>query len=394
MIVDSTALPEQAVGDIVNSAFQSAGQRCSALRMLYLQEDTADIVLEMLYGAMDELVIGKPWAFSTDIGPVIDQQAKQNIEKHISRARKDGRVLKTFEVPETGHFVAPTVIKVNGIADLQEEVFGPVLHVATFDAESLDSIVDDINAKGYGLTFGLHTRIDDRVESITTRLNVGNMYINRNQIGAVVGSQPFGGEGLSGTGPKAGGPEYIRRFMQVKESSSLKTEAVSNTPTVSIEALQQAINSLPSASKTPLYAADLPGPTGESNRLSTYARGVVLCLGPTAEEASEQASIASEFGCSVLVVAPEQIEDNDTQIILGQINLADLEIIDGIDAVALWGDDSSMRSARRALAARSGAILPLIYDKVDLIERSVIERHICIDTTAAGGNASLLAASS
>ena len=399
MIVDSTALPEQAVGDIVNSAFQSAGQRCSALRMLYLQEDTAEIILKMLYGAMDELVIGQPWNFNTDIGPVIDLASKENIEAHIDKAKGDGRVMKTLAVPKTGHFIAPTVIKVNGIADLQEEIFGPVLHVATFKADEIDTIVDDINAKGYGLTFGLHTRIDDRVESIITRLKVGNMYINRNQIGAVVGSQPFGGEGLSGTGPKAGGPEYVRRFMSIESPQQAPAAEVQSQPgsanAISLEALQTAISGLPAAKSTPIFAIDLPGPTGESNHLSTYARGVILCLGPTAADALEQATIAAEFGCTVLMVTAEANQsDSDIPSLIGEINLPDLEQIDGIDAVALWGNENNMRLARKALAARNGAILPLIHNKVDLIERSVLERHICIDTTAAGGNASLLAESS
>ena len=409
MIVDSTALPEQAVRDILNSAFQSAGQRCSALRMLYLQEDTADIVLEMLYGAMDELIVGKPWFFATDIGPVIDLQAKQNIERHITKARKDGRVLKSFIVPSSGYYIPPTVIKVGGIGDLQEEIFGPVLHVATFSADQIDSIVDDINAKGYGLTFGLHTRIDDRVESITTRLNVGNMYINRNQIGAVVGSQPFGGEGLSGTGPKAGGPEYIRRFMKMDrmqqpttadinampDSVRAANDAVITDVVINIEELQKAVTALPKPNKKPLYATELPGPTGESNRLSTFSRGVILCLGPTLEQAAEQANIAQEFGCSVLMVTPEQAAGHEEiSALVGTVNLQDLEFIDGIDAVAFWGDDAQMGMSRQVLASRTGPIIPLIYDKVDLIERSVIQRHICIDTTAAGGNASLLAASS
>ena len=399
MIVDSTALPEQAVGDIINSAFQSAGQRCSALRVLYIQEDTSDIVLKMLYGAMDELVIAQPWDFDTDIGPVIDLQAKQNIEAHIEIAKQEGRVLKSLAIPETGTFVAPTVIKVDGIADLEEEIFGPVLHVATFAAEEIDSIVDDINTKGYGLTFGLHTRIDDRVESITTRLKVGNIYINRNQIGAVVGSQPFGGEGLSGTGPKAGGPEYVKRFMMASNSPEITanvTEAsIGNTTTITFEALQQAINELPAASVNSLRAVELPGPTGESNRLSTYARGTVLCLGPSADDAIDQANLAIASGCSALMITPQQPESHqDIPAIAGQINLQDIERIDGIDAIAFWSNDSEMRVARQALAARKGAILPLMYDKADVLERCILERHICIDTTAAGGNASLLAESS
>ncbi len=217
MIVDSTALPEQAVRDILASAFQSAGQRCSALRMLYLQEDTAERTLAMLYGAMDQLELGNPWDFSVDVGPVIDHKAKAKMEAYIAGFAERGAVLHQLETPERGIFVPPTVLKVHGIADLKEEIFGPVLHVATFKAEELDSVITAINASGYGLTFALHTRIDGRVEDIAARIRAGNIYVNRNQIGAVVGSQPFGGEGLSGTGPKAGGPNYLGRFWRPAE---------------------------------------------------------------------------------------------------------------------------------------------------------------------------------
>ena len=213
MIVDSTALPEQAVRDILASAFQSAGQRCSALRMLYVQEDVADRVLEMLAGAMDELSVGDPWLLSSDVGPVIDAEAKAVIDAHCDALTAKGRLLKRLDPPETGRFVPPSVFRLDGIEDLEREIFGPVLHVATFDAEEIDAVVDAVNARGYGLTFGLHTRVDARVQRIVDRVDVGNVYVNRNQIGAVVGSQPFGGEGLSGTGPKAGGPHYVARFM-------------------------------------------------------------------------------------------------------------------------------------------------------------------------------------
>jgi len=220
MIVDSTALLERAVSDVVVSAFQSAGQRCSALRMLYIQEDVADDFLTMLYGAMEQLTVGDPWQLDTDVGPLISADAQRDIQAYVEAAEQRNAVLKKISTPAQGHFVAPTVIKVNGIADLRKEIFGPVLHVATFNAGEINQIVNHINASDYGLTFGLHTRIDDRVEKITTGLQVGNIYINRNQIGAVVGSQPFGGEGLSGTGPKAGGPHYLKRFVSADRLQS------------------------------------------------------------------------------------------------------------------------------------------------------------------------------
>ena len=213
MIVDSTALPEQAVRDIVASAFQSAGQRCSALRILYIQREVEGRILEMLFGAIDELRLGDPWYLATDIGPVIDDEARDRIEAHCRRAEFEGRLLKRAAAPAIGRFAPPTVLRVDGIGALDDEIFGPVLHVASFAAEGIDRVVDDINAAGYGLTFGLHTRIDDRVQHVVDRVRAGNIYVNRNQIGAVVGSQPFGGEAESGTGPKAGGPHYVRRLL-------------------------------------------------------------------------------------------------------------------------------------------------------------------------------------
>ena len=170
MIVDSTALPEQAVRDILASSFQSAGQRCSALRVLYVQRDVAGSLLKMLFGAMDELVLGDPKHLSTDVGPVIDKAAADTILAHVEAARAEGRILKELVVPAEGTFIAPTVIEVTGIADLDREIFGPVLHVATYAAEDLDAVIDAINASGYGLTFGMHSRIDDRIEQVTSRI--------------------------------------------------------------------------------------------------------------------------------------------------------------------------------------------------------------------------------
>lgn len=265
MIVDSTALPEHAVRDIVQSAFQSAGQRCSALRCLYVQDDVADKVIHMLKGAMDELKLGDPWALSTDVGPVIDDDARTTIQDHIDAARTQGRIIHELGLPAHGTFVAPTVIKVDGIADMTREIFGPVLHVATFKAGGLDRVIADINATGYGLTFGLHTRIVDRVQQVVKQIDAGNVYVNRNQIGAVVGSQPFGGEGLSGTGPKAGGPTYMPRFAAAVEVQPIQTA----DPT------------------------DLPGPTGESNRISALPRGPIACLGP---DAPAQADAVTALG--------------------------------------------------------------------------------------------------
>ncbi len=384
MIVDSTALPEQAIRDILASAFQSAGQRCSALRMLYLQEDVAEDFLEMLFGAMDELVVGDPWVLATYVGPVIDEKARASIVAHIETARAEGRVLKQITAPESGIFVAPTVIQVTGITDLKQEIFGPVLHVAAFKAAEIDAVVDAINASGYGLTFGMHSRIDDRVEQVTSRLRVGNIYVNRNQIGAVVGAQPFGGEGLSGTGPKAGGPNYVPRFTKSGgiEGGPLAGDIADTTR------VQAALDRAQRVKPPLLSRQTLPGPTGESNQLSNYGRGTVLCLGPGPDLAEKQVEIAVANGCQAVVVAAGSAEIGGIDGVLAPGDLARLT---GFDVVALWADTPDQRAARVALASRPGRILALACG-LDLAEKCRVERHICIDTTAAGGNASLLAA--
>ena len=215
MIVDSSALPEQVTRDVVASAFQSAGQRCSALRVLYLQDDVADSMLAMIRGAFEALVIGSPEDLATDVGPVIDAEAKAKLDAHVAAMKRKGHAVWQRQLPaecKAGHFVAPAIIEIGSIRDLAGENFGPVLHVARFKAEELAQVIEDINAVGFGLTLGLHSRIDATRKLVEAKARVGNFYVNRNQIGAVVGSQPFGGEGLSGTGPKAGGPHYLARF--------------------------------------------------------------------------------------------------------------------------------------------------------------------------------------
>jgi RHH-type proline utilization regulon transcriptional repressor/proline dehydrogenase/delta 1-pyrroline-5-carboxylate dehydrogenase len=384
MIVDSTALPEQAVRDIVASAFQSAGQRCSALRMLYVQRDIADSLKEMLFGAMDALTLGDPWWLANDVGPVIDPAAREKITAHIEAARREGRLLKQLEAPENGWFVGPAAIAVGGIEDLAEEIFGPVLHIATFEAGEIDALVDRINARGYGLTFGLQTRIDSRVEQVTARVHAGNMYINRNQIGAVVGAQPFGGEGLSGTGPKAGGPRYLPRFAA---APGPQLDLPPLTRIAGRSEVEAALAALPRVTELPLDTLTMPGPTGESNVLSTYARGRVLCLGPTVEAAMQQAQAAQSEGCASLIVVPGA---KGAHAIDGFIERADLAQITGFDALAVWSTSDDQRAIRKALAARDGAILPLFTEE-HFAQRCVHERHVCIDTTAAGGNVSLLA---
>ncbi len=224
MIVDATALPEQVVDDAVMSAFRSAGQRCSALRLLAVQEDVADRVIAMLVGAAEELCIGDPRDPATHAGPVIDAEARARLEAHIAHMTRVARVHYAGRAPSQGFYVAPHIFEIGAPGDLAEEVFGPVLHVVRYKASGLDALLDAIDASGYGLTLGVHTRIDALATHIAERLAVGNVYVNRNMIGAVVGVQPFGGAGLSGTGPKAGGPDYLRRFGQ-EQTVSINTAA-------------------------------------------------------------------------------------------------------------------------------------------------------------------------
>ena len=211
MIVDATALPEQVTDDVITSAFRSAGQRCSALRLLCVQEDVAARVIEMIEGAARALVVGDPREIATHVGPVIDAEAKDKLDRWVA-AHKDRVIFRHEGAPSAGTYIAPTIIALDSARDLTEEVFGPILHVVRWRADELDQLLDDIAANGYGLTLGIHSRIDDTAEHIMRRLANGNIYVNRNMIGAVVGTQPFGGSGLSGTGPKAGGPNYLRRF--------------------------------------------------------------------------------------------------------------------------------------------------------------------------------------
>jgi len=421
MIVDSTALPEQAVRDILASAFQSAGQRCSALRVLYVQKDVEKKMLEMLKGAMEALTIGDPWQISTDVGPVIDDEAQSSIREYCTTMGLQGRLIAKLEAPKDGRFVAPHVFRVKGIEEMEREVFGPVLHVASFDADGIDAVIAAINRKGYGLTFGLHTRIEGRVQHFVDGIHAGNIYVNRNQIGAVVGSQPFGGEGLSGTGPKAGGPHYLRRFRKGPEAGTeiaeghkvTATELADNLPEPTlggwstrpdrIAILRKHLRgkgaaAIGAAAAIDFGQVDLPGPTGEANTLSLSPRGRVLCLGPDADTLLAQTIQALAAGNAVLAVAP------GAPAALSALTGKGLPLaaIDGrpdpvearslrVDVVAFSGKPEAARIVRKVIANRSGPIVPLVSEVLNPAAYAH-ERAVCVDTTAAGGNASLLAA--
>jgi RHH-type proline utilization regulon transcriptional repressor/proline dehydrogenase/delta 1-pyrroline-5-carboxylate dehydrogenase len=368
MIVDSSALAEQVVADALASAFDSAGQRCSALRVLCLQEDIAPEMLAMLEGAMRELTVGDPRRLAVDVGPVIDADARAALVAHVDRMRSAGlRVVELTLPPEcaSGTFVAPTLVDLGGIgglAHLSREVFGPVLHVVRWKRGELVALVDAINATGYGLTHGIHTRIDETVAAILARVEAGNVYVNRNIVGAVVGVQPFGGHRLSGTGPKAGGPLYLRR---------LARNAVAPVPTAPIA---------------------LPGPTGETNTLEFHPRGVVLCIARDERTLVAQAKAALALGNKVRMLRePIALAARD------HLEPIDIVLTDTLDATAIDAvllDVSADRACRvRAeLAASSGPIVPVVVWSRGGCDwsRLVVERTVTVNTAAAGGNAALL----
>lgn len=419
MIVDSTALPEQAVEDILQSAFASAGQRCSALRILYLQDDIAEGMLRMLRGAMDSLTITDPWDPACDVGPLIDEVARQA----ISKASEQYRTVHQLAAPENGFFFAPRLIEVGGIADVQEEIFGPVLFVARYKASELSRVLDDINASGYGLTFAMHSRLVERTERSVARLRIGNVYINRNQIGAVVQSQPFGGEGLSGTGPKAGGPHYLSAFVRQQREDKALFAVVSESTEPGSTSLGEAWSKLDNRQwlqnperlqllqkvrldtkvleKLPdTGPVIMPGPTGERNRYSLQALNKVLCLGPMPEHALEQAMLALTAGSAVLLACPADAALQDriaqlkklgapVELISCNPDASEVAALDQLEAVCWWWQGRLSRELRQALAGRAGPVVRLIQADSPLVS-FFHERHVCNDTTRAGGNIELM----
>ena len=428
MIVDSSALTEQVVVDVLASAFDSAGQRCSALRVLCLQDDVADHTLKMLRGAMAECRMGNPGRLTTDIGPVIDEEAKANIERHIQAMRAKGRPV--FQAVrensddarewQTGTFIAPTLIELESFDELQKEVFGPVLHVVRYTRNNLGSLIEQINASGYGLTLGVHTRIDETIAQVTGSAHVGNLYVNRNMVGAVVGVQPFGGEGLSGTGPKAGGPLYLYRLLanrpenalgitlarqdadypvdaQLKAALVQPLEALSEwaTDRPALRTLCQQFGELAQAGTQRL----LPGPTGERNTWTLLPRERVLCIADDEQDALVQVAAVTSVGS--LILWPDDTFHRDLAkrlpaAVSGRIQFAKADNIatQPFDAVIFHGDSDQLRALCEAVAAREGAIVSVQGfargESNILLERLYIERSLSVNTAAAGGNASLM----
>ncbi|WP_192246612.1 trifunctional transcriptional regulator/proline dehydrogenase/L-glutamate gamma-semialdehyde dehydrogenase [Mesorhizobium silamurunense] len=307
MIVDSSALAEQVVADVIMSAFDSAGQRCSALRVLCLQEDIADRTLNMIKGAFHELKIGRTDRIDVDVGPVISEGAKSEIEEHIEKMRGLGCKIDQLLLPEGakyGTFVAPTIVELKSLSALTHEVFGPVLHVIRYRRADLDRLIDEINASGYGLTFGLHTRLDEVIAHVTSRVKAGNLYVNRNMIGAVVGVQPFGGRGLSGTGPKAGGPLYIGRLVQrapvPPQQSAIRTDPALLDYAIWLDRKGRR-DAAEAARRYASRAAvgleqELAGPVGECNLYALHPRGRILLVPQTEIGLHRQVAAALSTG--------------------------------------------------------------------------------------------------
>lgn len=415
MIVDSSALAEQVVADVIASAFDSAGQRCSALRILCLQEDVADRILHMLKGALAELTLGRTDKLSTDIGPVINSEAKGAIETHIERMRGLGLSVEQVALPaETrkGTFVAPTIIEMPSLKELKREVFGPVLHVIRYRRADLDRLIDEINATGYGLTFGLHTRLDETIAHVTSRVRVGNIYVNRNVIGAVVGVQPFGGRGLSGTGPKAGGPLYLGRLVQ-KAPVPPQHHSVHTDPALGdfvrwLDERQdhegaEAARELAEHSALGL-ATELQGPVGERNVYGLHPRGKILLVPQTLEGLKRQLAAVLATGNSAVV---DEASGLKAQFGTLPVSVAsrtgwafDWNAAGPFAGALIEGDGERVQAVNQKIAGLSGPLVlvqagttgELLSDAEAICLNWLLEEvSTSVNTAAAGGNASLMA---
>ena len=437
MVVDSSALAEQVVADVVASAFDSAGQRCSALRVLCVQRDGAARLIDMLEGAMAELRVGDPRALAVDVGPVIDAEAQRGLEKHIAAMRERGHaVLRPAVVDRDaaarGHFVSPALIEIESIDELQREVFGPVLHVLRYERDALGQLLQQINATGYGLTMGVHTRIDETLAQVVQAARAGNLYVNRNIVGAVVGVQPFGGEGLSGTGPKAGGPLYLLRLLGRRPADAaqraVQAAGVPASPpfrggapgvdgaeaeaAAARDALRswaaargdarllQAIEHLNAQAPDTSWRT-LRGPTGEANLYAVLPREAVLCLvGDDARGESDRlVQLAAVLAVGSRAVWPARAQALWQQLppeVQRRVSLAQDWMAGTVhfDAVLHHGPPERLSEVLRTLAQRPGAVVSVTAlvpgDSAVPLERLLIERSLSINSAAAGGNASLM----
>lgn len=411
LVVDSSALAEQVVADVIASAFDSAGQRCSALRILCLQEEIADRTLHMLKGALRELRVGDPRRLAVDVGPVITAEAADRISGHVARMRARGFPVEQYPLPPeagAGTFVPPTLIEIGAVADVEQEVFGPVLHVLRYRRDCLDALLAAIDATGYGLTFGLHSRIDETIDHVLGDVRAGNRYVNRNIIGAVVGVQPFGGSGLSGTGPKAGGPLALGRLLRrspAAASDGLPADDAALRPyTAWLRSRHRhdLADRLEAVRYPGCAAIALAGPVGERNLYALRPRGRFAAVAATETALLLQLGMILGTGNAAAVIGPngsDPVLDDLPGACAARVTRApDLGRAGDIAGILFAGEAADLRALNRTVAARDGAILPIqsrsphalaagdLYDPAGLVE----EFSTAINTAAAGGNASLM----
>ena len=430
MLVDSSALAEQVVADVVASAFDSAGQRCSALRVLCVQDDAADRIVAMLHGAMEESRLGAPDALRVDIGPVIDAEARAALEAHLARMRARGRMVLQLAFGNAsaeaapaeagrGTFVVPALIELERLDELEHEVFGPVLHLVRYRRRDLARMIDDVNATGYGLTLGVQSRIDETIAQVLGSARVGNVYVNRNMVGAVVGVQPFGGEGLSGTGPKAGGPLYLYRLLsrppEAPMARALASSAGASNPPAPAPAAPPALRQLQQ------WAADradgdletlcrtfgaasrvgvpcpLAGPTGERNVYTLHPRQAVLCLAD--EDGDRLVQLAAVLAVDSRALWPAEASPLLARLPTGVRSRIDsvadwTAAADRFDVVLHHGSEADLLRVAALVADRPGPIVAVeghrSGETAVRLERLVVERAVSINTAAAGGNATLM----
>ena len=423
MIVDSTALPEQVVADVLRSAFDSAGQRCSALRLLCLQREVADPILAMLEGAMQELRVGNPADVATDVGPLIDERARAGIDAHLLAMRAQLRCQSPLTAEcARGVFVPPTLIEIASVSELSGEVFGPVLHVLRFDRRRLGALLDAINATGYGLTLGVASRIDATIDEVIARARVGNVYVNRNMIGAVVGVQPFGGQGLSGTGPKAGGPLYLQRLLrqapaprwdpdqqqcipwqlrtpwQLRHFIAWLRELPDGALGLTAQQRSELLGQAERYADTTLLGARiaLTGYVGESNELRLRPRGVLRATARSAAALLAQLAAALATGNTLsadqseLAAALRAGLPGVLRATLPQHALRHEAVL--VDAEEARLHPQWLRQLCQQLAAEDGAIVPVVVANDDYaLDRLLVEQSVSINTAAVGGDTRLLA---
>ena len=442
VVVDSSALPEQAVTDIIASGFDSAGQRCSSLRILMVQDDIADRLLDMLRGAMSELRVGCPGRLDTDIGPLITAAARDAVLRHIETMRQRGfPVFMTALPPDCaeGTFIAPALIEIPNPSVLAREIFGPVIHVVRYRRANLDAMIDQVNALGYGLTFGVHSRIDETIAHTTERIRAGNIYVNRNIIGAVVGVQPFGGHSLSGTGPKAGGPLYLRRLLAEQSASSSwlgltrpsaqdrshranphapdQPEKMAGSSRSSTGCFPDAVRQFLAFLQAEIPASDvaaltvyaeptschdqleLAGPVGEQNTYRLAPRGDVLCVATARAAALPQIAATLATGNRALVCCAEDFPELDRLPDPLRRHMARCEphALPAVAAALFDGPPDALLRLNARIAAREGPIVPVFVASRHggaaqryPLEFLLTEQTISINTAAAGGNASLM----